>query len=238
VIPIHESIQYKAENYRGALQEHFVKQGAESILSFDTQPKAGNDPKNPLGFICFCKAGEVTATGEAKSKKQALQLAAFAVIQKMKLVSPMEQTPLKAYTKEKNPPKAPIGPKKKGTKPMIENKQYLNGNFRGALQEYLARNNPGVALEFKTELQEPNLSPGVFIATCRAIGGDNEQLKSMVGTGHAASKKSAVHYSALEFILKLNLLTPQQHFKIHHGKNLMAADNGCTAQVQGASVMR
>jgi len=237
VIPIHESIQYKAENYKGALLEHFQKQGDESKLSFDTQPKPGNDPKNQPGFICFCKAGVVSATGEAKSKKQALQLAAFAAIQKMKLISPIEQIPLKADAKEKVAPKLPLSPKRKETKPIIENKQYLNGNFRGALQEYLARNNPGVALEFKTELKEPNSSPGVFIAMCRVIGGDNEQLKSMVGTGHAASKKSAVHFSALEFILKLNLLTPQQHFKIHYGKNLTAVDNGSTAQVQGATAM-
>jgi len=108
--------------------------------------------------------------------------------------------------------------RKKKTKmgPMIENKQYLVGNFRGALQEYLKKKYPEVKLEFETELQEPSTKPPVFIATCKAVGAEVDKLKELVGTGHAASKKAAVHFSALEYMLKLNLVSAKKHFKIHH----------------------
>eukprot|EP00495_Collosphaeridae_sp_1-RS-2012_P005514 TRINITY_DN4939_c0_g1_i1.p1 TRINITY_DN4939_c0_g1~~TRINITY_DN4939_c0_g1_i1.p1 ORF type:complete len:112 (-),score=22.13 TRINITY_DN4939_c0_g1_i1:144-479(-) len=108
---------------------------------------------------------------------------------------------------------------------MIENKQYLLGNFRGALQEYLNKKYPDVKLEFETEVQEPSTKPPVFIATCKAVGAEIDKLKELVGTGHAASKKAAVHFSALEYMLKLNLLSAKQHFKIHHqNKDGSAAD--------------
>jgi len=108
--------------------------------------------------------------------------------------------------------------RKKKTKigQMIENKQYLVGNFRGALQEYLKKKYPDVKLEFATELQEPSTKPPVFIATCKAVGAEIDKLKELVGTGHASSKKAAIHFSALEYMLKLNLLSAKQHFKIHH----------------------
>jgi len=218
-----ESMQYKAGNYRGVLQEYFQKQGKETRLIFDTHLKPENGANNPPVFICTCKAGEITATGEANSKKQASKLAAFAAIQKLLQISPTEQIPDKADTPEQKQPNAP---KKKENKRIIQNKQYLNGNFRGALLEYLARHHPGVTLEFKTELR-----PGVFIATCRAVGGENQKFNAIVGTGHAASKKNALHFSALEFMLKFNLLTVEQHSKIHRGKKAVAGEAAAQVQV-------
>jgi len=108
--------------------------------------------------------------------------------------------------------------RKKKTKigQMIENKQYLVRNFRGALQEYIKKKYPEVKLEFETEVQEPNTKSPVFIATCKAVGAEIDKLKELVGTGHASSKKAAIHFSALEYMLKLNLLSAKQHFKIHH----------------------
>jgi len=108
--------------------------------------------------------------------------------------------------------------KKKKMGLMTENKQYLAGNFRGALQEYLSKKYPAAKVEFETEKQESATNMPVFISTCKVLGGENERLKGMVGIGHAASKKSSVQFSALDYMLKLNLLSAKQHTKIHNQK--------------------
>jgi len=105
---------------------------------------------------------------------------------------------------------------KKEMKPIIENKQYVTGNFRGALLEYLAKAHPGVTLKFETELLQNISQSMVYIAKCKAFTDQNKRFKELiVGTGHAAVKKSAIHFSALDFMLKLNLLTEAQHFQVH-----------------------
>lgn len=347
VVRIAESRQFLANNYRGALQEYLQKQG-DFKLSFDTEQKNESNPKLPKIYVCTCFANDVVGEGEAPSKKQAVHLAALAVIKEMKLITAREYRSITKAAREANAargakakqakksktapaPKVVVpkktkeellqerevdeeekiytgtvkfyltnqnygfitideeinfkgltakgriyvakddivcyseevglnknskvifklykdsmglgayevqkedgtpiifeqkagdaGPKPKRKKKsktgqMIENKQYLLGNFRGALQEYLSKKYPGVKLEFETEVQEPSTKPPVFIATCKAVGAaEIDKLKELVGTGHAASKKAAVHFSALEYMLKLNLLSAKQHFKIHH----------------------
>jgi len=337
---IAESRQFLVKNYRGALQEYLQKQG-DCKLSFDTEQKNESNPKLPKIYISTCNANDVVGTGEATTKKQAVQLAALAAIKELKLITareyrsiikaareakqvkktkkaPTSQVVVAKKTKEEllrerevdeeetlytgtvkfylttqdygfisideeiqfkgltakgriyvekddiicysedvglnknskvifklykdskgigahevqNEDGTPIiferkagdagnaaKPKRKKktkTGPMTENKQYLLGNFRGALQEYLSKKYPGEKLEFETEIQEPSTKPPVFIATCKAVETEIDRLKELVGTGHAASKKAAVHFSALEYMLKLNLLSAKQHFKIHH----------------------
>jgi len=345
-VRIAESRQFLVKNYRGALQEYLQKQG-DFKLSFDTEQKNDKTPKYPIMYVSTCNANDVVGTGEAKSKKQAVHLAALAVIKEMKLISAREYRSItkaareaeqakktssaslpkeivqkktkeellkerevdkeeKMYTgtvkfyrtsqnygfisideeinfkgltakgriyvskddivcyseevgldknskvifklykdsmglgayEVQNEDGTPITFKRKAEKsgkagdagnvvktkrkkktkmgPMIENKQYLVGNFRGALQEYLTKKYPEVKLEFETELQEPSTKPPVFIATCKAVGAEVDKLKELVGTGHAASKKAAIHFSALEYMLKLNLVSAKKHFKIHH----------------------
>jgi len=333
-----ESRQFLLKNYRGALQEYLQKQG-DFKLNFDTEQKNESNPKLPNIYICTCNAKDVVGTGEATSKKQALQLAALDVIKELKLITAREYRSILKIareakqvkkTKKASTPKVVVAKKtkeellrerevdeeetiytgtvkfylttqdygfisideeiefkgltakgriyvekddiicyseevglnknskvifklykdsmgigahevqnedgtpiiferkvvdgavkpkrKKKTKmgPIIENKQYLIGNFRGALQEYISKKYPRQKLEFETELQEPSTKPPVFIATCKAVETEVDKLKELVGTGHAASKKAAVHFSALEYMLKLNLLSAKQHFKIHH----------------------
>lgn len=60
----------------------------------------------------------------------------------------------------------------KEIKPMIGRKQYISGNFRGALSEYIKQNYTGVDLNFETEKHGVDDSP-VFTAHCTAIGGEN-----------------------------------------------------------------
>jgi len=343
-VRIAESRQFLVKNYRGALQEYLQKQG-DFKLSFDTEQKNESNSKLPKMYVSTCNANDIVGTGEAPSKKQAVHLAALAVIKEMKLISAREYRSLsKAAREAKQAKKSKTAPapkvavpkkskeellkerevdeegklyrgtvkffltaqsygfitpdekeinfkgltakgriyvakddivcysqeiglnakskvvfklykdsmgmgayevtgedgspiiyepktvttgdagnevkpkrkKKSKVGPMVENKQYLLGNFRGALQEYLTKKHSEVKLEFETEVQEPNTKPPVFIATCKAVGAEVDRLKKLVGTGHAASKKQAVHFSALEYMLKLNLLSAKQHFKIHH----------------------
>jgi len=227
--PMVENKQFIAENYRGALLEYLQKQGKDSKVTFETKPR---DEKIPPVFISTCKACDVTATGEGSTKKQAIKEAALAVIQKMQLVPPSWERP-----KGNNQEEAKVQEvsKKKEVKPIVENLQYLNGNFRGALQEYIVKQHPSVILEFTTELQL-NSNPGVFIAKCKAVEGENEEVKAIVGTGHAGSKKSAIQFSALEFMLKLNLLTEEQHNKVHNSKGIPIVDSVDGSKTEKAQV--
>jgi len=100
-------------------------------------------------------------------------------------------------------------------KPIIENDQYLNGNFRGALQEYLSKKCKGTIVEYKTEFLQPDDKPPYHIARCKAIG---EKSEGLVGYGHATLKKNAIQFSSLDYMLKLKILTEAQHFKIHNSK--------------------
>jgi len=117
--------------------------------------------------------------------------------------------------KESVPETIEILKKKKEMKPIIENKQYVTGNFRGALQEYLVKMHPRVTLEFETEMLQPSSQSLVYVAKCKAVANQNESFSKLVGTGYAAVKKSAIHFSALDFMLKMKLLTEAQHFQIH-----------------------
>jgi len=330
-----ESFQFKAENYRGVLQEYLQKQG-NIRLTFETNLKSGTDPHLPT-FICTCRAGDVTVTAEGRVKKWARQLAALALLKKIKLVpesyktgnqSKVEKLPKISQKKTKEDiiaereieedqniytgtvmywkpmkdhgfisideditvngetakeriyvlksdiicfseevglnkndtvsfkvykdslgigayevtnldgspiifepeaveeeqaevikelvPETIVQPKKKKEmKPLLGNKQYINGNFRGALHEYLAKTHPGVTVEFKTDVLHSKSRMTVYVTKCKAVGGESKKLKGLVGTGHAAVKKSAIHFSALDFMLKLNLLTEAQHFQVH-----------------------
>lgn len=106
-------------------------------------------------------------------------------------------------------------------KPIIENDQYLNGNLRGALQEWLAKKYRGVTVHYESELQE--LSTGlpvqhVHVARCKLLGGESERFKKLVGIGRASLKKKAFQLSALDYMLKLNILTIDQHSRFHDPK--------------------
>jgi len=83
--------QFLAGNYRGALQEYCAQQGF--WLHFWNNKKTDKENKGTKFYyectciVDFCPTGEVTATVEAKKRKQSTRLAALAIIKKMKLVS-------------------------------------------------------------------------------------------------------------------------------------------------------
>jgi len=92
---------------------------------------------------------------------------------------------------------------------VLENQCYLNGNYRGALLEHFQQSFIMAKLSYATQ---EDLSEGarVFISTCRADGGKYEE-----GIGYATSKKAAIHYASLDFMLKMKLLTMEEHLERH-----------------------
>lgn len=105
----------------------------------------------------------------------------------------------------------------KEIKPMIKNDQYKIGNFRGALQEYLAKISKLITVEYEAE-RELNARTNYHVARCKVVGGHPEKFEKLVGCGWATSRKNALMYSALDYMLKLKILTKDQHSKNHRPK--------------------
>lgn len=207
---IESSHQYQSNNYRGALQEYFQKKKGGIMPVFSAIEKSEPRALKKI-FEATCKAGDETGTGEAGTKKHAYQLAALDVIQKLMLIPVEHHGPTTLDPYKKLTVKPPQQIKKKDI-PMVENKQYVMGNYRGALQEYFVKNHPGVKLGFEmgSSLQEGSLTSR-FIATCKVNGSTDEKFTKIEAIGSAISKKSAIQQSALQFLLKLELISADNH---------------------------
>jgi len=99
------------------------------------------------------------------------------------------------------------------TASILTNKKYKDGNFRGALQDHLET---GVLKYDKVEerVRDGEGSPtAVYLSKCRIE--DNEDAYGMEGLGFGSTKKQAIQFAALDLIIKLKLVTPEQHLEIH-----------------------
>jgi len=74
IVPITENGQYKRDNFRGALLEYLHKLGKVDNPVFETTSPP------PHRFVSTCTVDGTSGTGEAGSKKKAIQLAAFDLI--------------------------------------------------------------------------------------------------------------------------------------------------------------
>jgi len=115
-------------------------------------------------------------------------------------------------------PRKQKGPKV--NKPVAMTVAYQKANFRGALQEYFqkAPDGKGVTPMFDTQEKDvadinPNTKRGqkCYISTCKVM----YKVQEFLGMGHAPSKKSSIQFSALDVILKMGLVTPQEHQAAH-----------------------
>jgi len=96
---------------------------------------------------------------------------------------------------------------------ILVNQRYKEGNFRGALQEFLTTG------KLKYDEVEERVRDGegaataVFLSKCRIEG--SEDAEELEGLGFGSNKKQAVQFAALDLIIKLKLLTPAQHLEVH-----------------------
>jgi len=163
-------------------------------------------------YTSRCVVKGIQGEGYGATRKEAVQLAALDVILKMELATEQEIEEAKsAATSDK----AEGGSGKEESRdikdlpPLVENQSYLNGNYRGALQEYFQKAKIRAQLTYHTR-DEMSGDAKVFITTCKASGGKFED-----GVGHASTKKAAVHFASLDFMLKIGLLTMEQHLEKH-----------------------
>lgn len=110
------------------------------------------------------------------------------------------------------------GPRPKTMKPVRDIKEsmaYKKANFRGALQEHFQRCPDGkdVKLVFATTEREKGAPPHkrCYISTCKLVYKEQE----INGMGHAPAKKASIQFAALDVILKLGLVTAEEHQEIH-----------------------
>lgn len=209
--PFKENKQLLNGNYRGALQEHLQQQVGRPVNIIFNSSKMEHGEQDSI-HTSRCVVKGIHGEGYGASRKEAIQLAALDVILKMELATEQE------IQEAKNGPindEAGGGsgkeeaPDLKDLPPLIENPSYLNGNYRGALQEYFQKAKIRAQLTYHTR-DEMSGDANVFITTCKASSGKFED-----GIGHASTKKAAVHFASLDFMLKIGLLTMEEHLEKH-----------------------
>jgi len=209
--PFRENKQFIIRNFRGALQEHLQREEGRCVnLIFNTD-KMEYGEQNTL-YISRCQWRTTNGEGYGTSRKEAIQQAALDIIQKLGLAT---EEDVKKYSKEIVPADKEK-PKKKDPVPIKDlpkvtgNKSYLNGNYRGALLEYLQKAGIVARPIYTMREEETEDKTKVFIATCIAKEGNFED-----GLGHASAKKAAIQFASLDFMLKMGLLTMEEHLAVH-----------------------
>jgi len=208
--PFKENRQLLNGNYRGALQEHLQREEGRPVNIIFNTSKMDHGGEDQI-FTSRCVVRGVPGEGYGASRKEAVQLAALDVILKMELATEKEiQEAKNAPIDDRNDGSGKEEPPDlKDLPPIINNQSYLNGNYRGALQEYFQKAKIRAQLTFHTR-DEMSGDAKVFITTCKASSGKFED-----GVGHASTKKAAVHFSSLDFMLKIGLLTMEEHLEKH-----------------------
>jgi len=208
-VPCHEMVQFKQKDFKGILQmyiEDRTNVSNETIVFKTREDDRAKFDGNHM-FITVCEAGELSGEGCGISKQKSKSMACLDIIQKLGLVPVELHVDTMARVLPKNP---------KRVKPLLENGNYLQGNFKGLLQEYLAMNDPEDELIFKTSSQ-------VYVTTCRTKNGKYQ------GRGEAPAKKKSVHLACLDAMINMGLLTKEQHLGKH--SPLEKSNTGDSSQI-------
>jgi len=96
--------------------------------------------------------------------------------------------------------------KRKSVTEMAEIDDYLNGNYRGALQVYFHQRDVSICTTYETD-KDPD-DDKLFLTTARTVGYEEDAVE---GTGRAANKKASTKAAALDLILNLGLVTKEEH---------------------------
>jgi len=209
--PCHEMPQFKNGDFHNLLWMYFDEKdaGKNQYPDYNTI----NDPELKLpgvtSFLTTCKLAGLIGKGRGKTKKKSKQQSCLAIIQKLGLV-PMEKfVDTLAFTIKKSGNAQTKS--KKPAKLIIEYASYLQGNFKGTLEAYLRKNNPENRIILKFELVKNDKEPGVldFITSCSTVKGDH------IGIGCHKIKKKSIQLACLECMLKMKLLTKEEHLQKH-----------------------
>jgi len=96
--------------------------------------------------------------------------------------------------------------KRKSVTEMAEINEYLNGNYRGALQVYFHQRDVSIQITYKTD-RDPD-DENLFLTTASTVGYEDDTVE---GNGRAANKKSSIKAAALDLILNLGLVSKEEH---------------------------
>jgi len=96
--------------------------------------------------------------------------------------------------------------KRKSVTEMAEIDDYLNGNYRGALQVYFHQRDVSIRTTYETD-KDPD-DDNLFLTTARTEGWEDDTVE---GTGRAANKKASTKAAALDLIFNLGLVSKEEH---------------------------
>jgi len=208
--PCHEMPQFKYGDFQCLLWMYFKEKDAEK----NQWPiyKTISDPELKLpgvtSFLTTCKFAGLIGKGRGQSKKKSKQQSCLAIIQKLGLVPNEKFVDTLAFTIKKTG-RAQTKSKKQA-KPIIEYGSYLQGNFKGTLEAYLKKNNPANRIILESKRVPNDKDPKWdFVTSCSTVEGGH------VGSGRAKIKKKSIQLACLECMLKMKLLTKEEHFQKH-----------------------
>jgi len=195
-IPCHEMVQFEHRDFHGILKMYMEKReenvsNAKFIFHTTTEDDA---PKidGSIMFLTTCEVCGESGKGRAVSKKKSKALACLDIIQKLGLVPEEHVVDTMAI---------PLPTKPKRVKTMLENGNYLSGNFKDALRDHLQRSDPDDDLILESSDQ-------IIVTHCRTKSGK-------YGRGEAPTRKKSVHLACLDIMLNMGLLTKEQHLEKH-----------------------
>lgn len=241
VEPIMKTQSYLKGNCRGALADYFGSRGLFHVkLEVDTVNEEGQFNSTVAAVGSSLEVGQ----GHAFTKKLSVQYAALDLIHKMKLTEESFST---MFMRGK------VLKVSKWYKPIYRTMDYLKGNFVEVLEKYYKAHGGGLKLEYWSEEQSisktskevketeeksrshkflPDSQAKEIETTCSVIG--EGVTGCFVGIGYGLTEKESKENAALDMILKLGLVTEEQHMK-QESKHKIWLENEATKKKLGIS---
>lgn len=205
-IPCNEMPHFKSKNYKCLLLNYMRKiRGVKNPkLEFKTEEDTEIKLPNCKYYVSTCSIDGLIGKGRASTMKKSRQQACLYIIQGQNLVPRKTFVDTMAVTLPPPPPKVV-----KPIKPIIEYNSYLQGNYKGALEEYLAKNMLGQTVIENTECVHIKGNEWEHQTSCSASGRKGE------GCGKHKHKKKSIQLAYLNLILDMKLISKEQHLEKH-----------------------
>jgi len=220
VEPIMKTKSYLKGNCRGALADYFGTRGLFHVkLEVNTDNEEGQFNSTIVAVGSSIEVGQ----GHAFTKKLSVQYAALDLIHKMKLTEESFSTMFMRGKVLKG---------SKWYKPIYKTMDYLKGDFVEVLEKFYRAHGGGLKLKYSSaeqsisktekEVEEteeiprssyllPDSQKKQIETTCSVIG--EGVTGCFEGIGYGLTEKESKENAALDMILKLGLVTEEQHNK-------------------------